>query len=162
MIISGLRPDNMKENYFLILLFSFLLIGCSQKAPAHVYVPSADFQESLTISIIAPVEGIKTNEWISLKATRKAGPWIKVEKSKLSNNDCWMINPPTEIEEDVQSNVKWNVEPTGYAAFNIPKSNNIFERKVKFTRQGKYKLWATSHSWCRDRLDSNIIEIHVK
>ncbi len=138
------------------------MVGCGQREPAYVYVPSSNYEESLTASVVDSGKEIMTNEWVSLKATRKTGPWVKMEKLKLKQDDHWLTDPPSSIEENVQANVKWNVEPKEYATFNLPQTHNLLERKVQFTKPGKYKLWATSHSWYRDPFDSNIIEINVK
>jgi hypothetical protein len=139
----------MKKVIFTFIILAMFCSCSRERYLQDVYIQGENFKASLEISIQNPGQNeITVDNWVKLKAVRKTGPWIKVKKSELKEDTCWLVNPPPEIEENVQSNVKWNIEPKGYSTFNIPESNNLEGRKIKFTKSGKYRLWATSHSWC--------------
>ena len=142
-----------------VLLITFT-ISC-RNVSDHTYVPGPGFTQTLTVSAAIAANGsLKVCEWLELKATRRTGPWVKGEKPKGSRPGCRWRRPPAAVEEDVQSNVTWHVEPTGSAEFNIPGPLNIRQRLVRFTQPGQYKLWATS-SGCGSPFGSNVIELTV-
>ncbi len=141
-----------------ILLLSFT-ISCESESN-YIYVPGPGFTQSITVSASVPENrNLKVGEWLELKATRMTGPWRRVKKSEDHEPGCWWTRPPPEVEEDVQSSVRWNVDPKGRAKFNIPGPLNFRKRTVRFTEPGHFRLWATS-SGC-EPFDSNVIEVTV-
>ena len=137
-----------------------LAVSCESE-PKYIYVPGPGFAQKLTVAAGTGRNGdLRVGEWLDLKATRTTGPWIRVERPKGNQPDCWWRRPPPRIEEDVQSNVTWHVEPSGYAVFNVPGSLNLRERSVRFTRPGNYKLSAAS-AGCGGPFGSNVIEVTV-
>ena len=144
-----------------ILLVCFLTISCGSEPP-YVYVPAEGFKQSLTVSALTPQDrAVRVGEWVALKATRMTGPWKRIKRSLKEPGDCWWVRPPKAIEEEVQGNVTWHVEPSGNAVFNLPgKGWKLWERSVRFTKPGLYRLSATS-AGCGSRFRSNVIEITV-
>lgn len=137
-----------------------LAVSCERES-GHVYVPGPGFTQKLTISAtFTKNREVAVGEWLELLATRKTGPWLKVEKSKARQADCYWLRPPPEIEENAQSNVRWHVDPKGSAAFNVPGPLTLQRRSVRFTQPGKYRLWATS-AGCGAGFRSNAIEVIV-
>lgn len=145
-----------------ILMLCFLTISCERESP-YVYVPDRGFKQSLTVSALTPhSRAVRVGEWVALKATRMTGPWKRIKRSLKEQGDCWWISPPQAIEKEVQSNVTWHVEPSGNAVFNLPgKGWKLWERSVRFTKPGQYRMSATS-AGCGSRFRSNVIEITVR
>ena len=139
-----------------------LVVSC-QRESTHIYVPGPQFTETLTISAAIPKDrDLKVGKWLELNATRSTGPWMKVHKSKKSNYKCWWLRPPLEVEKNVQSNVRWHVEPNGGAVFNLPGAGDLFKRSVRFTQPGSYRLSATSAGCGKPFHSNNVIEITVQ
>jgi len=144
--------------YLLILL---LVLTCScQSEPRYTYIPGQGFTQTLMVSPALPKNrDLRVGEWLELKATRTTGPWQRVKKSEDHAPGCRWTEPPPDIENEMQSSVRWHVDTKDCAVFNIPGLHNIRQRLVRFTRPGQYRLWAAS-SGCPP-FDSNVIEVTV-
>jgi len=69
---------------------------------------------------------------------------------------------PPPVEEQVEANVRWHVEPDGVAEFNRPNTRDLFSRRVRFAEPGVYTVWATSRDWQGGRVSSNRFTITIE
>ena len=126
----------LKSRLLIVFLITPLSV-CCQGESTHVYVPAPDYRQKLSISVVnQPFGSSKAGEWLELKATRATGPWVKIERTQLDPEGCWWARQPPAIEENVQGNVRWHVDPKDFAVFNIPgRDSRIGERFVRFTKR---------------------------
>lgn len=134
--------------------------ACSTPEPSSVYVPAPDYRQSLTISAdLSPSGSLRAGSWLTLHARRSTGPWRIVPRDQADLTDCWWRRPPPPEEGEVANNVTWRVEPSDSTLFNLPRSPEA-ERRLRFARPGRYRLWATSHG-CRTPITSDTLEVDV-
>ncbi|MFC1799112.1 hypothetical protein ACFLZL_04835 [Thermodesulfobacteriota bacterium] len=134
-------------------------MACGEKTPDEVYVKDDLYSQSLVASISQ--KNVVVDNWYELAAIRKTGPWKQIKYASLAGGQCWMVQPPAEIEDNISNSVKWISEPKAHVEFSIPKNPFTEPRKVKFKAVGRYTLKATSPSWCGKPFESNIIDIKV-
>ncbi len=138
-----------------------LALACDSGMPDTVFVPGTDFGQRLTASLdLEPGSTIRVGEPVRLLATRETGPWVEVASRSLPEGDCWLTRPPAPVEPDVASNVRWDVDPPGMARFDVG-HGAIRTRTVAFEKAGRYRLQATSASWCGEPFPAAPIEIEV-
>jgi hypothetical protein len=136
------------------------LSACSEPVPATVYVPASDYHQVLSVSAELDSSGaVRAGSWLVLHARRATGPWQAVPRIQADTTDCWWRRPPPAEEAEVASNVVWTLLPADSFQFNQP-TPPAWERRLRISRPGHYRLWATSHG-CRTPLASDTITIHV-
>jgi hypothetical protein len=134
--------------------------ACSAPEPATVYVPAQDYRQSLSISVDLDSSGsVRAGNWLVLHARRSTGPWQAVPRNQADLKDCWWRRPPPPEEAEVASNVTWKVSPADGSQFNRPTPPE-WERRLKLTRPGRYRLWATSYG-CHTPILSDTIAVDV-
>jgi len=152
-----------------IALLMPMLFACSQERtgskgeavtrPEFVYVPAENYKISVEIAV--PREAV-AGEWITLRATRKSGPWKLVKSTELAPGTKWFIKPPPELEREVADNLRWLTEPPNAARFDVPvyaSSPISHERKAIFSKPGTYRLWG--HNAYPTEAESNSIMVTV-
>jgi hypothetical protein len=156
----------------MVLLAALGLAGCagntsskpagSVTAAGTVYIPGPDYHLELTIRM---PQTAKVGEWFPLEATRKSGPWVAVDPSAVPAGVTPLRKPPPEIDNQVASNLSWDVEPKGAAETSVPKSlaearAGALRRSMRFTRSGEYKVSATTAFPTPGK--SNVVTIRVE
>ena len=121
------------------------LASCSSSEDSRLFVPGPGY--TCEVKILLPDEA-KAGEWIDLKASRASGPWMQVAKSDVEKGVMAVSKEPPPVEENVQANLSWNIDPPGRAEFNVPMMDSVqanpLARKVKFNEPGVYKISATT------------------
>lgn len=142
---------------FLLLLVA----GCEQSKPRYrSYVPGPSFREEMLAGVLGtPADSVAAGEWVTLHAARTAGPWVLSDSAGEANAPCRRVSP-VEREFEVASKVKWRIQPSEGIAFNIPGPPD-FVRQVKFTRPGRYEVWAVSEG-CAGPFESNRFVVEVR
>jgi hypothetical protein len=107
-----------------------------------VYIPAPGSTQAVEISV---PNLVRQGTWIDLKARRRNGSWIRVRRRAVVRGQLAEPVEPTAIEEEVQGNVSWIVEPHGVAEFNLPTPETApFCRRVRFHQPGVYAIRAYS------------------
>lgn len=126
--------------------------------PEFVYVPADNFQQTLTIQ--ASKYTIIVDEPVILNAVRQTGPFVKQKFDSVPIGTCWWRFLPPEHEEEVASNINWEIQPDGIARFNtVYRADGA--REATFSKPGKYQVKGYSVVWCSPGIWSNSIEILV-
>ena len=147
----------------LLLVVTLSTSACDPPAPEWVWVPAPDFEATLHVWVgDEPGESLRVEEWINLHANRSTGPWIRAKYKDLPADARWLTRPPEEREENVEANVHWYVEPSGYHKLNLPTAPDILTRQIQFSEPGQYKIWAESHTWGGGQVESNVVEISIR
>ena len=137
--------------------------ACESPPPEWVWVPAADFEATLHVELgDEPGQPFQVDQWIRLHASRSTGPWVRVKYNELPADARWLTRPPEEREENVEANVRWQVEPGGHHTFNLPTAQDILLRQVRFDAPGRYKVWAEGHTWGGGQVESNVVEISIE
>ena len=135
---------------------ALLLAGCESDSGYVPYVPAPGFKQNVQIWLDAPdLKQVETGRWITLHATRQAGPWM-LRDSTVENPACEKLSP-IEREFEAAGKVQWRVEPEGAAAY---KWAADFQRQISFTAPGTYQVWAVSEG-CGESFESNRVEVVV-
>jgi hypothetical protein len=93
----------------IVVLVSAFAAGCKQQSPM-VYV--LDGPQKVTLTVSASATKVAVGEKIVLHAQRHAvGKWKQIPRDQLTQGQCWLYTPPTELEEEVADNVEWQIEP---------------------------------------------------
>lgn len=141
---------------------SLLATACGPPAPDVVWVPGDGFSAAVSISVdLAGYCTVRVGEELVLHATRTSGPWRQVAADSLEQGACWLVRPPTDVEQEVQASVRWVVEPEGHGTFNLPRPPDLHRRTVTFAAAGTYRLWAVGHGWCGEPVASETVEFIV-
>lgn len=151
------RPPGLVRRASLLLL---LAAGCTEPVPPTVYVPAADYAQSVHASATLDAGPARAGAWVPLEATVTAGPWRPVPRDSANLQDCWWRRPPPPVDTAAASKVNWTVEPADSVVFNQPRPP-VWARAVRFPRPGTYRLWATT-SGCAGGVTSDTVEIVVK
>ena len=123
------------------------------------YVPGEGFSQTIEVSLELPDSGaVRAGEWVTMHAARAAGPWVLAD-STTEDPACERISPIAR-EDEAGHKVEWVVEPREGLAFNSP-APPLFERRIQFTRPGRYTIFATS-SGCGEPIRSNTVEVVVE
>ncbi len=137
---------------------SLCVTACDRGKSDTAYIPDSAFQ--ITVTIDAPQRG-KVDQWIPLHAARKSGPWKKVARSQVPTGVLPLPEPPLPVEDNVQNNLRWVVDPPDTGRFNLPGSDtDVTTRAVKFAKPGTYKL--TGYSSFPAAAQSNTISIEIE
>jgi hypothetical protein len=119
--------------------------SCSSSEDSRLFVPGPGY--TCEVKILLPSEA-KVGEWINLKASRTSGPWVQVAKSDVAKGVRAVPKAPPPVEENVQANLSWDIDPPGRAEFNMPTIDSVrtdpLARKVKFNEPGVYKISGTT------------------
>lgn len=145
-----------------LLLLTVLLVGaCEPSKPRYrSYVPGPAFREEMLADVLGtPADSVAAGEWVTLHASRTAGPWVLSDSAGEANAACTRISP-IEREFEVASKVRWTIQPSEGVSFNLPGPPD-FLRQVKFTRPGTYEIWAVSDG-CGGAFASNRFTVIVR
>ena len=146
-----------------LVLLTFWTSACDPPVPEWVWIPSPEFKAALEVWVgDDPGQTFRVAQWISLHAARSTGPWQRVPYKDLPADARWLRRPPEAREKNVEANVRWQSEPSGHAEFNLPKAREILVRKVRFSKPGRYKIWAESQIWGGAIVESNVLELSVE
>ncbi len=126
------------------LLGLVLLAACADDIPPRVYLPAADYRQSLAIRTV-PEPGVphRVGTVITLYAERRTGPWRLAPRQAADLSDCWWRRPPEAHEPEVAANVAWKVTPSEGVRFNLPTAPD-WKRSFQVEHPGTYRLWAVS------------------
>src|SRR5262245_10189308 len=105
----------MRFRVQLISAICFGLAGCSHSEDQRLFVPGPGYTCEVKISL--PHEA-KAGEWIDLKASRTSGPWVQVAKNDVEKGVRAISKEPPPVEENVQANLSWDIDPPGHAEMN--------------------------------------------
>jgi hypothetical protein len=141
--------------YLRTLVFAvcaWLAASCHSE-PRFVFTP--ENESSATLSIGVNTVHAATGEEILLSASRKYhGAWVEVPRKGLSPDDCWMVQPPDPVEQEVAGNVRWLLAPSGQGKFNLGLREDG-KRTLVISEPGTYTLTATSSVWCGEPVASD-------
>jgi hypothetical protein len=154
------RAEISMHRLLLLLAALGTAVACGHPDPDFVWIPAEGFKAGLAIS--ADTAEPPTGQWITLHAQRRTGPWRRVTRESLAEDACWVVEAPPDVEPDVAASVRWTVEPNVGVSFNLPDPANIHARSIRFERPGRYRLHATSHTWCSDPVESAVLLITAK
>jgi hypothetical protein len=156
----------MPNRYYTRMYFAGVIVAlfgfwaCTEPVPATVYVPAPDYRQSLWVTADPDSSSlVRAGSWLVLHARRVAGPWQAVPRGSANLADCWWRRPPPVEEKEVAASVTWHALPFDSVQFNLPRPP-AWERLVRFTHPGRYRLWATSHG-CGAPLLSDTVAIEV-
>lgn len=136
-----------------------LTASCGPSGPEYVYVPAAEFEQVMEVSIDRPEPAVRTSQWLTVRAERRSGPWARVRREEAGDSHaCMRAIPPMVAEFDIEAKVAWHAEPSEGVEFQL--SGRDFRREVRFARPGRYRIWATS-TGCGPSFDSAPIEVEV-
>jgi hypothetical protein len=122
-----------------------------------VYLPAPGSTPTVEISV---PNLARQGVWIELNARRRNGRWTRVRRRDVARGQSAAPVEPPAIEEGVQANVRWIVEPGGIAEFNLPTPDgDPFRRRVRFQQPGVYTIRA--HSAYPASVDSQTITVTV-
>lgn len=139
-----------------------LFVGCDSRGGGQymTYVPAPDFTETMQVWLEVPDSApAAVGQWITMHAARQSGPWQLRDSTITKEPACEKISPVTR-EFEVASKVEWRVEPAGQVAYNVPGPPD-FERQIRFTRPGRFRVWAVSQG-CGRSFESNRVEVVVR
>jgi hypothetical protein len=134
--------------------------GCSSE-PEFVYILEAPQTVLLTAS--ASSTRVRAGESVVLHVTRRTkGLWKRIPSSERAPDQCWMTQPPPEIEEEVADNVHWDVTPTGSARFSIDFRAD-HTRLVFLDTAGQITLTPSTVLWCEPgrAVPAQVLQIEV-
>lgn len=144
------------------LLLPALVAGtaCTPDSPSRVFVPAASYAESLDVTTAQGDSArIPTSEPLALHGVRRSGPWVEVEHASLPPDACWWARPPEPVEEEVAGNLRWRAEPAEGVEFGGFRRD--LAREVRFSRPGRYVLWAEGSGWCSGPRSSDTLVVDV-
>ncbi len=145
-----------------LVLGAIASVSCGTGTPAFIWVPGENFRVDVAASCSADSDGITAvGDWVELHADRESGPWVRIATGDLKPGTQWLRRPPPSVEENVQANVRWHVEPEGVAEFNVPNTQDLFSRRVRFAEPGVYTVWATTQDWQGGRASSNRLTVSI-
>ena len=138
-----------------------MLLACSSE-PARVFVPGAPFKHVIEVRTAeGAAANIRVGEWLMLHGRRSTGPWIEVDRKGLGPDGCWVAPPPPAEEAQVADDLTWTTQPEGKAEFDSGLRPD-HARRVRFAVPGRYRLRASSSTWCSPRVASNELTVVVK
>ncbi len=147
----------------LALIGACLLAGCTSDddVPDQVYVPAADYAQSLTIATLGDsAQPPRAGAWVTLTAQRRTGPWRLVPRDSANLEQCWWRRPPDASEPEVAANVAWRAMPAEGVTFDSPEPPEM-KRRVRFIKPGTYTLTAVSHGCPHDLASRDTITVVV-
>ncbi len=114
-----------------------------EKHKDMVWIPTDKNQVRVEIKV--PLKGI-VGKPIPLKANRHSGNWKKVNIWDVPLGFNYLTDDPGNIEEGVEANLSWEVNPPGHARFDLPGqySSDPLTRFVVFQKPGVYKVSAST------------------
>jgi hypothetical protein len=139
------------------------LLACAEPPPEEVWVRDPSAPATLRIWLDEETGRNPTvGTWIDLYAERESGRWRRMRLADLEPGTRWLRRPPETVESNVESNIRWLVEPEGAAEFNLPDADDLFGRRVRFDAPGTYSVWAQSHTWGGDTVVSTPLTVTVR
>ena len=132
-------------NIFVLTCVSGLLLACNP-VPREVFIPITEPRVEILVG--ASETKVPVGKPVVLYAKRwNYGNWKLVDKNKLTENQCWMRNPPPDYEEEVAGNLRWKAFPATGARFNTSFRADL-TREVVFEEPGTFTLEPSSTIWC--------------
>lgn len=147
-----------------LVIFAALVYTYRAQDSDTVWVPARDFNAVLEVAIINPQENYAVGEWIDLTARHETGPWVEIDIEDVPLHTQHYTSPPPPVEENVQASVRWIVQPSESAEFNLPATDDPYARRVRFAEPGTYTLHAKINSMDDDtngEIQSNGLTITV-
>ena len=124
-------------------------------------VPGPAFSESINL---ATEQGLRATvvagESLILHASRRSGPWVAVGLETLPEGACWLARVPRDPEFEVADNIRWVVDPSESAKFNLGVRSNR-TREVRFSELGLYSITGVSSSWCGEDFGGDTLVVEV-
>ena len=152
MVKATVRTDKCGRPGALVLVICAWLAASCYSEPRSVFIP--DNESSAILSIGANTVHAVEGEEILLSASRNNhGAWVEVPWENLSPDDCWMVQPPNPVEEEVAGNVRWLLTPSEHGKFNLGLRDDG-KRTLVISEPGSYTLTATSSVWCGESVES--------
>ncbi len=103
----------------LVLLMLALLAataGCGKRG-GFVYV--LEEPQSVTLTASASALSVQQGATVVLHVERRTeGKWQRIPLSEVRPGQCWVYQPPVELESEVADSVQWDVVPEDAVAFN--------------------------------------------
>ncbi len=122
-----------------------LISGCDRE-PEFVYVLEAP--QTVALSVSASAMKVTAGEPVVLHASRRtSGTWKRIANKERKPDQCWMVRPPPEAEDEVADNLHWETSPAEAARFNTDFRAD-HTRSVTFASPGTFTLASSSAVWC--------------
>jgi len=136
------------------------IAACTPEAPSRVFVPADSYTESVDVTTAQGDSArIVVMEALLLHGVRRSGPWVEVEHASLPPDACWWARPPEPLEAEVAGNLRWHAEPLEGVEFGGLRPD--LARDVRFSRPGRYVLWAESSGWCSEPYSGDTLVVEV-
>jgi hypothetical protein len=161
-VICGTRPPLRCVRAVATMIPAIALLACdprtSEQKPELVYLRT----DSVTVEVTVRAEStVAVGDWLRLNASRSTSDgWRKVAFEEVPPGTPWIGYIPPAHEIEVAANLRWFAEPMAGVEFDAwaPRPVSLLERAVRFSRPGRYRLWATSHA----PLDATSDTLHVE
>ena len=112
------------------------LTSC-RRLPDEVYVPADAFRSRIEATTPQGRSAtVRAGEWLTLSVSRTSGPWVRVRRTALAPESCWLAPAPPDHEAQVADNVRWTAAPNGAAEFDVGLRED-HSRRVRFARPGR-------------------------
>jgi hypothetical protein len=145
----------------LVPIVSALLLAACTSQPERVFVPGSPFRHVVEVRTAQGTSAeARVGEWITLHARRETGPWTNVDRKSLGRDGCWVTPPPPPAEAEVATDLSWRADPRD-GEFDDGLADDR-TRRVRFTKPGRYRLNATSSTWCSPKVESNELIVIVR
>jgi hypothetical protein len=109
----------MNVRLLLVLLMTVLLggvAGCGRRG-GLVYV--LEEPQSVTLTASASPSSVQQGATVVLHVERRtSGKWKRIPLNEVRSGQCWVYQPPVELEPEVADSVEWEVAPENAVAFN--------------------------------------------
>lgn len=94
-----------------------VVTGCGQQGKL-VYV--LEEPQSVTLTASASVLSVQQGETVVLRAERRtSGKWKQIPLNEVRSGQCWLYQPPAELEAEVADGVQWEIMPEGAVALSL-------------------------------------------
>jgi len=133
--------------------------ACAPEAPSRVFVAADSYTEALDVTTAhGDSARVVVSEALLLHGVRRSGPWVEVEHASLPPDACWWVRPPEPVEVEVAGNLRWHADPAEGVQFGGFRAD--LAREVRFSRPGRYLLWAES-SGCSEPYSGDTLVVEV-
>ena len=140
---------------------SALVLAACTSPPERVFVPGSPFRHVIDVrSSQGTSAEARVGEWITLHGRRETGPWTNVDRKSLGRDGCWVAPAPPPEEPEVATDLSWRADPRD-GEFDDGLADD-HTRRVRFTKPGRYRLSATSSTWCSPKVESNELIVVVR
>jgi hypothetical protein len=153
----------MNVRLLLVLLMSVLpgaIVGCGQRG-GLVYV--LEEPQSVTLTASASPSRVRQGATVVLHVERRtSGKWKQIPLKEVRSGQCWVYQPPVELEPEVADSVHWQVAPENAVVF-TPEYRVDHTRIARMNVKGTITLTPISPVKCEeDRVvEGSSIQIEV-